>query len=766
MVYSSPSNYWIKQGAVTFTLNALDDPDKLAIAVSAGAVIMAYAKVNNQVIIDYNAGHNYRTWALQASPTHFERTDKVYVYARLSKVADTAMLVFPYEKMPIDPGDESDYYYILLGALTSSMNEGSQVYREWDREEGLSFGTLDTDEQWNEQSSEALDRMFKIDSNNVIWTQNNLTFLAGKRLLLLRMSVLGDSTGANTAEITSITKAANINDVTFAGAETSLPTTAAMVHYAALLEQLYNSRFLRKDRDDATTHKLTMKSAEVTEDLSVGGDVELGGDMQSESFTESSDFSGQGWKIDQWGNAVLESAKIRSFLEVVELLINRIQAQEGDTIFTDNDQIEGVTPVIETINNEEIVTSYILDLKEKWDGYFTSQMKGNILKGIINTLAAKEAGVSDESDNNPDKQGSDDGGNKYYTSWMQVVDTHNTSASLAKNQIRVVLYGDDYDDPITGERVHITPAGKNFPPCEMMVIARWGCYQNPNEPGISSAEKASRIKRQQLFYLSTSDGRITKLTGVDSPILQEGNYGTTLGTLPEFVKSWGAISNRLIDGRDYLYAQGVVVGDFIKVDINGLPIVQYVDCGEWIDGGASGVTPEIGAGIYLCNEKNTINLQWETHDAWRFGKKWRCKMHQPVAGAGGVLTYNPPMWGSDYWDCVEGDTTYSIDFVYHGGDTFAKGAVNTTISPHLFSGSEEITDYTKIPLANWSWERSSDKRTADTIAADEAWNALHHGVKDLALTNDDMPIWWDDDNRIIFSVKINLPDGKTLTFEL
>jgi len=164
-------------------------------------------------------------------------------------------------------------------------------------------------------------------------------------------------------------------------------------------------------------------------------------------------YDGRGWRIDNLGNAEFESARIRSYLEVVELLINRLQAQEGDTLYTDNDQVDKVEKVVDETDGS---VSYILSLKEKYDGYVTGQMYGNILKGIINTLAAKQAGISDESGTSVEV----DGANKYYTSWARVIGTHNTNNLLGINQIQVVLYGDDY-----------VPAGRNFEPCELMTIA-------------------------------------------------------------------------------------------------------------------------------------------------------------------------------------------------------------------------------------------------------------------------------------------------------
>ena len=787
IIYSTAKNYYLHQGAVSFTLNALGDPNKISIAVASGAAIMAYAADGNNTIIDYDMSLNYRRWTLYGSPTRFNRSDKVYVYARLSKTGDDALLIFPYEKIPIDPtyhgGSSSsssssssseepsdadpNYYYIMLGALTPTV-DGSN--REWATGEELEYGQLDTPKQREEESAGLLDRMFRLDGD-IIVAQKDLTFLSGKRLLLLRMS---NYTNTSTVDVDRIVQSADIESYAFRGSDGSVITSAAILKYLQYYEAALDNKFLRKDQADSTAYKLTMGEAEVTGDaavggdmtvmggadigddvsvggeLSVGDDVTLGGDIKSSNYTGTGMFAGTGWKIDQYGNADLESAKIRSFLEVVELLINRLQAQEGDTLFSDNDQIESVV--------HESGSTYLLTLKEKWEGYITSQQVGNIIKGIINTLAAKEAGISDESATSVET----DGQNKYYTSWMQVTDTYNsTGGLLQKNQIRVVLYGDDYDDPVSGERVHITPAGKNFAPCAMMNIARWGCWQNPDEAGISAAEKASRIKRQQLFYISTTEGRIMKMTGVNSPILSEWNYGTTLGTVPDFIQNW-SIAQRLIDGRDYLYAQGVIVGDFIKVDIQGRPLVQYVDCGDWYDGGAAGATPTVGHGIYLCNEYNADNLQWETHDVWHKGCRWRAKQHVPVND--GTLHYYEPGWNSPYWQFLEGDNNFRMEFVSSRGYRFHRGSVSTTITPHLFVGNEEITD--EIAATYWSWTRSSDTRTSETIAADNTWNGNHTQMKALTLTDVDMPIWWATDNRIKFACHVQISDGLTLTFEL
>lgn len=519
--------------------------------------------------------------------------------------------------------------------------------------------------------------------------------------------------------------------------------------------------FLRKDIADRALGLITFAAGLTSEALAtfVQGLVseEVISAQQGVTFGTFVEglYNGTGGRIDGHGNGELESLRVRSFLEVVELIINRLQAQEGDTLFTDNDQIEDLEQVIDDTDGS---ISYILTLKAKWEGYITGQQYGNIIKGIINTLAAKYAGVSDYSATSVES----DGENKYYTSWMRVIGTHNTSGTLGVNQIQVALYGDDG-----------TPAGKNFPPCKMMTIARWGCvdYSDPTAPDYE-AVKASIVRRQRLFLISTTDGRVAKHTGVDSPILRSGNYGVTIGELPEFVKSYPKVREILTlvgEHSDWLYAQGIVVGNFVKIDHAGLPMNNIFDCGEWLDGSTERLVvlnpgtaneetvsvPSVGHGIYLYNEYNPDHLQWETHEVLHKGMKWRCLQHQPVT-ANGVATYFEPKWNSPYWLMVEGISNLTMEFASSRGFAFRRGDVNTIITPHVFYGGIDITGDLGNEYFRWTRESESGK-----TAADESWDAQHQGQKILHLTNNDMPQSWSREDKAIFTCICTVNDGKS-----
>lgn len=375
---------------------------------------------------------------------------------------------------------------------------------------------------------------------------------------------------------------------------------------------------LSRVSDDIALGRITFQQG-----LTAIGDIVAQGAMRSSNYVQGMNTTGRGWNIDALGNAEIESLRVRSYLEVIQLLVNRLQAQEGDTMFTDNDQVEMVEKT--TISGRDY---YILTLKRKWEGYVTAQKQGNILRGVINTLAANQGNVSDVTE---EQCVESDGENKYYTSWMVVEDPSILTTTLATNQIIVSLYDD-----------LATPAQKNFEPCALMVVARWGCLDA--SASATQEEVESVKKRQQSFYISSYDGRITKLTGVNKPILEDYNYGTTLGTIPDFIKNnWTQVASRLIDGRDYLYAQGIIVGDFIKVDINGRPEINYPDKGEW-----SANT------YYRFEEYNNVTLQWETDNVWYNGAYWRCRQSHTSTST------TPPQEGSIWTKLLASGTSIDI----------------------------------------------------------------------------------------------------------
>lgn len=391
-------------------------------------------------------------------------------------------------------------------------------------------------------------------------------------------------------------------------------------------------QFLSRLVDDVAKGNITFEQA-----IRVAGVSYMGGGAEFGEFIKSL-YAGKGAGIDAKGNAEFESVRVRSYFECLELIINRLSAIEGDQLLTEADTIDSVDDLGDNC--------YGLHLRSKWDGYFTAQAVGNVLKGIINTLAS--------------------GSGKYYTCWLRV-----NSVNTANNYIEVTAYPDED-----------TPAGKNYAPCEAMKIARWG--------------NQTDTKRQSCIYLSSTEGRIVRLTGVTKPIVEASNYGATFGTLPEFLRE---MDLPIVEGQDYVYARGLIVQDIIRIDYQGRPVSEVIDRGQW-DATAN----------YYCEAINPDTGRYEISDVWYMGCKWRC------AKTG---TKTAPAWNNTDWAMVEGNPQFTVEFAdtdyIFDPDRFA---LTLTIIARLYNMN--ITD--DILPADVQWTRySEDAKGNERVASDNAW---------------------------------------------
>lgn len=430
-------------------------------------------------------------------------------------------------------------------------------------------------------------------------------------------------------------------------------------------------QFLSRLVDDVAKGNITFEKA-----ISVLGLATFSGGAEFGQFIKSL-YAGKGAGIDAAGNAEFESVRVRSYFECLELIINRLSAIEGDQLLTEADTIERVEDLGDNC--------YGLYLKSKWDGYFTAQYPGNVLKGIINTLAT--------------------GSGVYYTSWLRV-----NSVNTAANYIEVTLY--------PGEE---TPAGTNYPPCEMMKIARWG--------------NQTDVTRQSCIYLSSTEGRIVRLTGVTKPIIDGTNYGASFGTLPEFLR---ALDLPIIEGQDYVYARGLIVQDIIRIDYQGKPIAEVVDRGQWAAGTA-----------YYAGDLNEETGVYEISDVWYSGCKWRC------AKTG---TTTAPAWNNTDWAMVEGNPEFSVDFedtdYIFDPDRFAL-TLKIVAKLYNMDVTADILDNDVV------WTRySEDADGNERVAGDQAWALKRAGAgKQIALTIADCDFNGYVPKTIKFIATVTLRDG-------
>lgn len=272
--------------------------------------------------------------------------------------------------------------------------------------------------------------------------------------------------------------------------------------------------FLRKDTDDTANGIITFNKNQ-----KLLGGADFGEFVSGMSY-------GKGGNIDAIGNGELESLKVRSYLEVLEIIFNRLNAQEGDTTFTDNGSIETVV--------KESDGSYTLYLHKRWENDFTSFQEGDVVRGIVNNLAS--------------------GSGEYYTAWFRVL-----SIDRPANKISVVMYPDDE-----------VPAKKNFPPAPLMNIVRWGNAKE-NSDGTYNI-------RQSTWYISSNEGRIVYLQHVTKPIIDDGNYALTLGLPPQLQ----ALQGKAINWQQpYVFARGIIYQDLIQIDYQGHVVKQERFRGTW-----------------------------------------------------------------------------------------------------------------------------------------------------------------------------------------
>lgn len=431
-------------------------------------------------------------------------------------------------------------------------------------------------------------------------------------------------------------------------------------------------QFLSRLVDDVAKGNITFEQA-----IRVAGVSYMGGGAEFGEFIKSL-YAGKGAGIDAKGNAEFESVRVRSYFECLELIINRLSAIEGDQLLTEADTIDSVDDLGDNC--------YGLHLRSKWDGYFTAQAVGNVLKGIINTLAS--------------------GSGKYYTCWLRV-----NSVNTANNYIEVTAYPDED-----------TPAGKNYAPCEAMKIARWG--------------NQTDTKRQSCIYLSSTEGRIVRLTGVTKPIVEASNYGATFGTLPEFLRE---MDLPIVEGQDYVYARGLIVQDIIRIDYQGRPVSDVIDRGQW-DATAN----------YYCEAINPDTGRYEISDVWYMGCKWRC------AKTG---TKTAPAWNNTDWAMVEGNPQFTVEFAdtdyIFDPDHFA---LTLTIIARLYN--MDITD--DILPADVQWTRySEDAKGNERVASDNAWALKRANAgKSIDLTIADCDLNGYMPRTLKFIATVTLRDGQ------
>lgn len=363
--------------------------------------------------------------------------------------------------------------------------------------------------------------------------------------------------------------------------------------------------------------------------------------------------AGKGAGIYPDGRGQFEKLEVRSAMIVKELIYNRWFAQEGNITYSESGTIERIEQLEDG--------TYDLYLRRRWDNDITAFKEQDVDYGSVNNLNST---------------------GEYYDSWFRVL-----SVMQAENKINVVLYPDEE-----------VPGGKNYPPASGMVITRRG--------------NAVDEERQGFWYLSSYEGCICMLDGVTKPILEESNYSIIIGKL----KRLELFDNLPINYQhSYVYCRGIAIQDLMRINYQGVVVVQLNDRGFW--------------SLEVAQSDNPYTADKEMVDTvWHYGCRWKCL----VTG-----TTDEPRYASTGWAMIEGNPAFSIDIESENGWAFdstqlQEGVVFTTLSVTGELYNRDVTD--SILDTDVSWTRDTGN-----VSEDNAWAIKRADAgKTLTLTPDDL----------------------------
>ena len=362
-----------------------------------------------------------------------------------------------------------------------------------------------------------------------------------------------------------------------------------------------------------------------------------------------------------------------------ELVFNHQNVLEGDTYFTDR----GIIATVEHVNLQQ----YKLTFRKQHDNDLLTFHVNDIIKCATNNL---------------------DTARTHQTSYTRV-----ESINTAENSCIVTMYNDAD-----------VPGGVNYPPQATSRAIRWG--------------NAIDKDRQQVFFISSTDGTFLFLQGVDKPIVDDQNTAAFLGIPPDL----DILKDQPINKRQpYIYARGLIVEDIIRIDYQGNPQYTARDRGQWK-----------ADGVYIHGYDETYRGYY-TDRVWYGGCLWQCTVKQATVG-------QPPRFNNTEWVCLIGGGNMTVDIYSTEGDWFHAGTDWTTELVATLYNAEMRIEEAEIGKQNITWLRQSNDSDGDT-----AWNLKHpKGSVGMTLAIDstvDLPGTWKAGSRVGFLFIVTMPDGES-----
>lgn len=391
--------------------------------------------------------------------------------------------------------------------------------------------------------------------------------------------------------------------------------------------------------------------------------------------------AGKGAGIFPDGRGQFEKLEVRGAMIVKELIYNRWFSQEGNVTYSEAGTIER----IELLSDG----TYDLYLRRRWENDITAFKAQDVSYGSVNNLNST---------------------GEYYDSWFRVL-----SVMQAENKLNVVLYPDEE-----------VPGGKNYEPAVGMVITRRG--------------NAVDEERQGFWYISSYEGCICMLDGVTKPILEESNYSIIIGKL----KRLELFDNLPINYQhSYVYCRGIAIQDLMRINYQGVVVVQLNDRGFWA--------------LEVAQSDNPYTAGKETVDTvWHYGCRWKCL----VTG-----TTDEPRYASTGWAMIEGNPAFTIDLDSSNGWQFDADRISDrdesgdyiVFTELIVSGllyNQDVTD--NILDSDVTWTRDTGN-----VSEDNAWAIKRASAgKRLSLTLDDLGTDYMTRSSCSFKATVLLRDGQ------
>lgn len=354
MITDYQSNaYRISYQGVSMTENALENPNLIQVGVVPGCTIMVAPQKSYG--IDYLPNGEYRSWTLTGYNTRLNRTEAHYIYARLERGSDDAMVLFSVNDYATDGsiGGENpseDFYYIRIGIITATDSLEAATL---DREITLDYGKLSTPEG-QMQDTAGWKELFEVTADDLIRPLKRFTsYIVQGTLSIIGKLVINDK------QISDVARQGDEGD--FLQSDESVPTTKLLTgKYLDLLRQY----LINKDREDSTKFLLTMMAGIV---------------VGEKGFAEG--LTGFGAKIDKKGYGEMRGLRLWEFLEVPELRYNRVEIFLGIKWRVPGAGIIlSCTPDTDSEGNQLTTGTCTLKLEE---GEFGAVSKDDIALGIF-----------------------------------------------------------------------------------------------------------------------------------------------------------------------------------------------------------------------------------------------------------------------------------------------------------------------------------------------------------------------------------------------